>query len=295
MTTAAPPAGKMVLSKRRSALTMLWLRFRRRPASLVALGFIVLLVFAAVFAPWVAPYDPNAQDYDSAWEPPTREHWFGADDLGRDLLSRLIYGGRVSLSVGALVMLAQLLVGLPIGAITGLRGGWIDFAFGRMVDIISSVPTILFNLLLVLVLGRGFINVVIALSATGWVGIARLVRGQVLSLRATDYVRAARGMGANTGHIILHHLIRNALTPVLVTMTYSIPAAMMAEAGISYLGMGITPPMASWGQIFGQFQSYIMSTPHLAIIPSIVQSLTLLSFYLLADGVRDALDPTIQV
>jgi ABC-type dipeptide/oligopeptide/nickel transport system permease subunit len=276
-------------------MTILWLRFRRNKASLAALAFVTLLVLAAIFAPWISPYDPNHQDYAAAWSPPTREHWFGADDLGRDLLTRLIYGGRVSLSVGALVVLAQLVIGLPVGAITGLRGGWIDFVFGRVVDIISSVPTILFNLLLVLVLGRGFINVIIALSATGWVGIARLVRGQVLSLRATDYVRAARGMGANTTHIITQHLIRNALTPVLVAMTYSIPAAMMAEAGISYLGMGITPPMASWGQIVGQFQGYIQTIPHLAIIPSILLSLTLMSFYVLADGVRDAMDPTIQV
>jgi ABC-type dipeptide/oligopeptide/nickel transport system permease subunit len=260
-----------------------------------ALAFIILQVVVAIFAPWIAPYGPNEQDYSATWEPPSRRHWFGTDDLGRDMLSRLIYGARVSISVGILAQLVQLIIGLPIGAVAGLSGGTADFVFMRVVDVLSSVPTVLFYMLMIIVLGRGFINIILALSLTGWIGIARLVRGQVLSLKVTDYVRAAQGMGANTSHIIRQHLIRNSLTPVVVMVTLGVPGLMMAEAGLSFLGLGITPPMTSWGQMMGLYQQYIQSAWHLTVFPALVLSLTMLAWFQLGDGLRDALDPTIRV
>lgn len=295
MTTAAPTAEQVKLPGRKSPLMMFWLRFRRRTVTVAALAFILLEVVVAILAPWIAPYDPVKQDYTATWEPPSRAHWFGTDDLGRDVLSRLMIGARVSISVGVLAQLAQLIIGLPVGAITGLRGGWIDFAFMRLVDILSSVPTVLFYMLMVIVLGRGFVNIILAMSITGWIGIARLVRGQVLSLKTTDYVRAAQGMGAHTNHIIRYHLIRNALTPVVVSVTLGVPGSMMGEAGLSFLGLGITPPMTSWGQMMGLYQTYIQSAWYLTVFPALVLSLTMLAWFQLGDGLRDALDPTIQV
>lgn len=281
--------------KRRSVAQAFWYRLRRDRKAMIALAFIIFEILVAVFAPWVAPYRPDESDYAAIWASPSREHWMGADDLGRDVLSRLIYGGRVSISVGILAQLTQVLIGLPIGAIAGIVGGWVDYAFMRLIDILSSIPNMLLYLLMVLVLPRGFVSIIIALSVTGWIGIARLVRGQVLSLKATDYVRAARGMGADTRHIISAHLIRNTLSPVLVSVTLGIPGSMMAEAGLSFLGLGITPPMASWGQMIGLYQSYIQTSWHLTVFPAIVLSLTMLGWFTLGDGLRDAFDPSIQV
>ncbi len=288
-------ASDLALNKRQSALQVFWTRFRRNKRAVLALAFILLEIVMAILAPWIAPYDPNKQDYDAAWQRPSRAHWMGTDDLGRDVLSRLMVGARVSISVGILAQLMQLLIGLPVGAITGLQGGWIDFAFMRLVDVLSSVPTLLFYMLMMILLGRGFFNIVLAMSLTGWIGIARLVRGQVLSLKATDYVRAARGMGASTGHIIVHHLVRNALSPVVVAVTLGIPGSMTAEAGLSFLGLGISPPMSSWGQMMGLYQQYIQTAWHLTVFPALVLSLTMLAWFQLGDGLRDALDPTIQV
>ena len=167
--------------KHRSVWQSFWLRL------------IIIEILSAVFAPWIAPYDPDKSDYDALWSLPTKKHWMGTDDLGRDVFSRLIYGGRVSFAVGILAQFTQVVIGLPIGAVAGLVGGWVDYAFMRFIDILSSIPNMLLYLLMVLVLPRGFISIIIALSVTGWIGVARLVRGQVLSLKATDYVRAARG------------------------------------------------------------------------------------------------------
>lgn len=279
----------------RSVWQAFWYRLRRNRRAMVALGFIIFEILVAIFAPWIAPYEPDKSDYDALWSPPTAEHWMGTDDLGRDVLSRLIYGGRVSISVGILAQLTQVLIGLPSGAIAGLVGGWVDYVFMRLIDVLSSIPNMLLYLLMVLVLPRGFFSIVIALSVTGWIGIARLVRGQVLSLKATDYVRAARGMGGGTRHIIMHHLVRNTLSPVLVSITLGVPSSMMAEAGLSFLGLGITPPMSSWGQMIGLYQAYIQTSWHLTVFPALVLSLTMLSWFTLGDGLRDALDPSIQV
>ncbi len=210
----------------------------RNPKAMVALGVVLLEIIIVVFAPWIAPYEPGETDYEALWSPPTAKHWMGTDDLGRDVMSRLMYGGRISIAVGILAQITQVVIGLPIGAIAGLMGRWVDYAFMRLIDILSSVPSMLLYLLMVLVLPRGFLSIVIALSVTGWIGIARLVRGQVLSLKTTDYVRAARGMGADTRHIIVSHLVRNTLSPVVVSITIGIPGSMMAEAGLSSWGSG---------------------------------------------------------
>lgn len=276
-------------------LWQVWRRFQRNRLAAIALAVIVLQIAIALFAPWIAPYDPYASDYAATWQKPNAAHWLGTDDLGRDVLARLIYGSRISISVGILSQLVIVLIGLPIGALAGLLGGWFDFVVMRVVDVLSSLPTILLYVLLMIALGAGFGNIIIAMSLTGWIGIARLVRGQVLSLKETDYVRAARAMGGGTRHIVLTHLVRNAMTPVIVSLALGVPGAMFAEAGLSFLGLGIASPRASWGQMIGLYQGYIQSSWHLTVFPAVVLAVTLLAWFLVGDGVRDALDPSLRV
>ena len=275
----------------RGALARAWARFRRDHLAVAAAGFIILEILIAIFAAQIAPYDPNRGDYAATWQLPSPQHLLGTDDLGRDLLSRLIFGARVSLAVGIVSQIVLVLIGVPIGALAGLLGGWVDYLIMRLIDILSSLPTLLFYILLMVVLGAGFVNIIIAMALTGWIGIARLVRGQVLSLKETDYVRAARAMGASTGHIVAVHLVRNALTPVIVNMTLGVPGAMFAEAGLSFLGLGITPPTPSWGQMIGLYQQYIQTYWHLTVFPAIILALTMLAWVLVGNALQEALDP----
>ena len=290
MATTARVMNETALPKRPSGLRLFWLRFRRSRAGVLALSFIIIEAAVALFAPWIAPYDPYRGDFAATWQTPNALHWLGTDDLGRDVLSRLIYGARVSISVGVLSQLVIAAVGLPVGALAGLRGGWLDYVLMRVIDVLSSLPALLFYILLMVALGAGFGNLIIAMAATGWIGMARLVRGQVLTLKETDYVRAARAMGGGTRHIITTHLLRNAMTPVIVAVALGIPGAMFAEAGLSFLGLGIPSPQASWGQMIGLYQSYIRTAWHLTVFPSTVLALTMLAWFILGDRVRDALD-----
>lgn len=268
-------------------------RFLRNRAATVGLVFILLQFVVAVFAPYIAPYDPYAGDFTATWQLPNRTYWLGTDDLGRDVLSRLIYGARISLAVGVLSQVVIVLIGLPIGAVAGLAGGWFDFVVMRIIDVLSSLPIILFYILLLVALGGGFTNIILAMAVTGWIGIARLVRGQVLSLKERDFVLAARAIGADARQIVTTHLIPNTLTPVIVSVALGVPGAMFAEAGLSFLGLGIVSPAASWGQMIGLYQGYIQTAWHLTVFPALVLALTLLAWFMVGDGLRDALDPSL--
>jgi ABC-type dipeptide/oligopeptide/nickel transport system permease subunit len=294
MDVVTPPLAREAAASPRRTLWHIWRRFQRNRLAVAALAFIVLEILVAIFAPWIAPYDPYEPDFAATWQQPSAAHWLGTDDLGRDVLSRLIYGSRISISVGVLSQLVIVLIGLPIGALAGLLGGWADYIVMRIIDVLSSIPTILLYILMLIALGAGFGNIIIAMAVTGWIGIARLVRGQVLSLKETDYVRAARGMGGSVSHIVLTHLVRNAMTPVIVTLALGVPGAMFAEAGLSFLGLGIASPQASWGQMIGLYQGYIQTSWHLTVFPAVVLAATLLAWFLVGDGVRDALDPSLR-
>ena len=263
-------------------------RFARSKLAVAAFFFIIFQIIIAVAAPYIAPYNPYKGDFLATWETPNRLHWLGTDDLGRDVLSRLLYGARVSISVGILSQLAIALVGIPVGAIAGLKGGWLDYILMRVIDVLSSLPTILFYILLMVALGAGFWNLILAMTLTGWIGIARLVRGQVLSLKKTDFIRASRSMGAGNWYIIKKHILRNVMTPIIVSIALGIPGAMFAEAGLSFLGLGIPAPQASWGQMIGMYQAYIRTAWHLTVFPSIILALTMLAWFLVADGIREA-------
>ena len=275
--------------RRAVGLRLFWSRFRRDRAGVAALAFIVFQVTVALLAPWVAPYDPYQGDFAATWQRPNALHWLGTDDLGRDVLSRILYGARVSISVGVLSQLAAAAVGVPVGALAGLRGGWLDYALMRVVDVLSSLPSLLFYILLMVALGAGFGNLILAMAVTGWIGMARLVRGQVLTLKEADYVRASRAMGAGTWHVVRAHLLRNTASPVIVSLALGVPGAMFAEAGLSFLGLGIPSPQASWGQMIGMYQAYIRTAWHLTVFPSAVLAVTMLAWFLLGDAVRGAL------
>lgn len=279
-----------------SSLFLLWRRFKTRKFAVVALGFITLQILMAIFAKYITPYDPYYSDYAATYQAAsTAKHWLGADDLGRDYFTRIVFGARVSYIVGIFSQIALVVIGIPIGAVAGLVGGWIDFVVMRVIDILSSIPTILLYILLLIALGSGLQNMLIAMSITGWIGIARLVRGQVLSIRQTDYVRASRAMGANSSWITRTHIIRNVLSPIVVTMTLGVPGAMYAEAGLSFLGLGIAPPTPSWGQMIGSYGGFILAYPHLLVYPSLVLAATMLAWIVLGDGVRDAMDSNVRI
>ncbi len=272
-----------------------WVRFRRNKMAMISAVFIVLEILAAIFAQQISPYDPLKGDYKATWELPSAQHWLGTDDLGRDVLTRLIYGARISLSIGILSQIIIAVIGVPVGALAGLAGGWFDFVLMRLVEILSSIPMLFFYILLLIALGGGFQNILLALAVTGWIGLARLVRGQVLTLKATDYVRASRGMGATTRQILFKHILPNSLTPVIVSLALGIPGAMFAEAGLSFIGLGIAPPTPSWGQMIGRYQTYIQTYWHLTVFPAVVLALTMLAYIYLGDGIQEALDPNVRV
>jgi oligopeptide transport system permease protein len=291
MAVGAATAHGALPVRRRKGLDRIWQRFQRNRRAVFGLVLLGLQFFVVIAAPWLAPYDPLEPHYVAVWQTPNATHLLGTDDLGRDVLSRLIYGARISTGVGVLSQLIIVLVGVPIGALAGLLGGWFDFIIMRVIDVLSSLPSLLFYILLMVALGAGFSNIILAMAITGWIGIARLVRGQVLSLKETDYVRAARAMGGSTNHIILTHLIRNALTPVIVAVTLGVPGAMFAEAGLSFLGLGVPPPTPSWGQMIGLYQGYMQTAWHLTLFPAIVLAIAMLGWVFVGDGLRDALDP----
>jgi oligopeptide transport system permease protein len=283
-----------VAQKRSSTAALAVRRFLRNRVAVVALIFILLQVLIAILAKYIAPYDPYFSDYTVTYAPPSAKHLLGVDDLGRDMLSRIIYGTRVSYTVGVLSQIVLILIGMPLGALAALWGGWFDYALTRLIDILSSIPGILLYILLVIAIGAGLRSIIIAFSITGWIGIARLIRGQVLTLKESDFVRASRSMGAGTGWILQNHIVRNTLTPIIVSMTLGVPGAMFAEAGLSFLGLGIAAPTPSWGQMIGVYAGFVRTAPHLVVYPSLVLAATMLAWILLGDGVRDALDPNIR-
>lgn len=271
-----------------------WRRFRHHPPALVGLGIILTFVLLAVFAPLISPYDPVAQDLSSAVQSPSASHWFGTDQLGRDIATRLMYGTRISLLIGVLAVLIGLLIGVPLGMVAGYYGGWADLAVSRAADMMFAFTSILLALTLVAVLGVSLKNVIVAVGISVVPVIIRLVRSSVLSLREEPYVEAARALGASDLRIITRHVFRNALTPVLVHGTLSIGVSILLAAGLGFLGLGVQSPTPEWGTMLGEGRQFIFNAPHMTTFPGITIFLAILAFNLLGDGLRDALDPRMR-
>ena len=295
--TALNPDSKLTVKGKQQHRT-LWQdatrRFFRNRLAVVGFGIVLFLLFLAIFADVLAPYDYAEVNFTIRHPQLPFVHpdyLLGTDPTGRDYLSRLIYGARTSMSVGLILASLSVLVGLPVGAAAGYLGGKVDFVVTRLIEILTAFPGLLFAILIVSVLGGGFWKVILALSITSWVGMARLVRGQVLSLREKEYVEAARSLGARQRDVIFRHLLPNILSPVLVAVSFGIPGAMFGEAGLSFLGLGINDPIASWGKMVGVAGAYVRVYWHLALFPTLAIALAMLGFSFVGDGLRDALDP----
>ena len=302
MVVAAPAAGLGAPSPAAAAVasqsTNLWRdAFRRLVRNRLAMAggvVIVILVLVAIFADVLAPRPYTKTNFGRLNEPPSRDYVLGTDALGRDLFSRMIYGARVSMLVGLGAQVIVVLIGVPIGALSGYVGGRTDVFLTRFIDVMYAFPRLLFVILVMSMLGAGLTNIFIAIGLTGWVGIARQTRAQVLAIKAKEYVDAARGLGAGFGRLLTRHILPNALTPIVVAVTFGIPEAIFTEAALSFIGVGINPPTPSWGQMVGEGQQFIRSYWHLCVFPSIAIAITMLAFTFFGDGVRDALDPKMK-
>jgi peptide/nickel transport system permease protein len=257
----------------------------------VGAAIVLLTVVGAIIAPWAVPYDPSGQELALRLERPSLEHPFGLDELGRDILSRVLAGARISLFVGLTVVGISSFVGVLLGSIAGYFGGWIDDVISRTIDVLLAFPGILLAIALVAVLGPSLTNVVMALSVIGWVGYARLVRGQVLKSRELEFVQAARALGAGTPRILIRHVVPTTMPAVMVQATLGMAGAILAEASLSFLGLGVQPPTPSWGTMLNGGRLHLLDAPHLTIFPGAAIAALVLGFNFLGDGLRDAIDP----
>jgi peptide/nickel transport system permease protein len=269
---------------------------RHNPLAAIGVVLIVIFVTFALFAPWIARYDPAFIDLPGRLTPPTRAHWFGTDELGRDILSRVIYGARISMLVGSCVVALSLGLGLVIGSIAGFYGGAIDrFVNVVVMNAFLSFPGILLAIAFVAFRGPGIFNLVLALSLGGWVGYARLVRGQVLAAREREFVEAARALGASDLRIVVRHILPNIIQPVIVQAAIGMAGAILAEATMSFLGLGVPPPTASWGTMLNDARAHLFDAPHLVLFPALAVMLAVLSFNFIGDALRDYLDPRSRI
>ena len=290
---AAPGAQRLALALPRAAAgRRAWVRrASRNRMALAGAAIVAILVLLALSAPWITPARYDRPDFGDAWQFPSPRHWMGTDGVGRDLYSRVVYGSRVSLLVGLTAQTIALGVGLPLGLSAGVLGGRVDFAVMRVVDALTAFPQLLFALLIMVVLGSGLGNILLAIGLHAWIPICRLVRAQSLREREQEYAEAARAQGAGRVRIVLRHILPNLLAPVIVAVTLGIPQAIFTEAALSFLGIGIKPPAPSWGQMVGEGVNHIRFYWHLALFPAVMIAFTMAGFVLLGDGLRDVLDP----
>lgn len=292
-------------SKRESATATEWLRsrvqavrrsrkyqqFTSNRLNLIGLTFVLVVVLAAVFAPAIAPAEPNEQDLLNRLEPPSAEHPMGTDQLGRDVLSRLLYGARITLGIAVTVVAITLAIGTVVGVVAGYAGGWVDEALMRFVDILLAFPGILLALVIAGILGPSLTNIMIALAVVGWTQYARIIRGSVLSVKEKEFIKAAQLMDVSRTRIIARHVLPNVITPVVVLATMDMAYVILGTAGLSFLGLGAQPPTPEWGTMLSQGRNYLQDAWWVVNLPGLAIMVTVLGFNLLGDGLRDVLDP----
>jgi ABC-type dipeptide/oligopeptide/nickel transport system permease subunit len=279
---AAPPS---------SILKDIVTAYRRNRLATLGAVIVVILFLMAIFAPWLSPYDPLAIDLDLMTQAPSQAHWLGTDQFGRDLLTRILYGTRISLEVGIIPTLLSMTIGTTLGLIAGYYGGKVDMAIMRLCDVVMAFPSLLLAMAIMYTLGASLLNIFIALAAVGWAGTARVVRSQVLSLKEKEFVEAARAVGVRNRVIMVRHILPNCLPALIVLFTMGIPGAILSEASLSFLGVGAQPPTPSWGLIVTSGKEFLFSAPWIALSPGVFILLTALAFNFMGDGLRDALDP----
>jgi oligopeptide transport system permease protein len=271
-----------------------WRRLKANKMAMTGLVLITILTLMAIFGPMFSHYSYSDQDLFGTYQPPNAQHWFGTDNLGRDLFTRVMYGARISLAIGIFGSLINLTIGVLYGGISGFFGGRVDDIMMRIVDILYSIPTLIYVILLMVVLEPGLQNILLALGISYWLSMARIVRGQILSLKEQDFVLAAKTIGASRWRILLRHLVPNSIGPIIVTTTLAIPNAIFTEAWLSFLGLGVSAPMASWGVLASEGVAGFRSYPYLLFIPAVFISITMLAFNFFGDGLTDALDPKMR-
>ena len=283
----------MALSTTWTAATTLG---RRNRLAAVGMVFVAVFILFALFAPWIAPKDPALPDLPSRLQSPGGAHWFGTDELGRDILSRVIYGARISMLVGGGVVAGSLLLGLFIGSLAGYYGGYTDKFFSVIImNAFLSFPGILLAIAFVAFLGPGIFKLILALCVGGWVGYARLVRAQVLAVKEKEFVEAARALGASDWRIVTRHILPNIIQPVIVQAAIGMAGAILAEAAMSFLGLGVPPPTASWGSMLNDGRNHLFDSPHLVLFPAAAVMLAVLSFNFIGDALRDFMDPRSRI
>lgn len=272
-----------------------WRRLKKNKLAMFGMGVILLLVLMAIIGPHIQPYGYSDQNFAEADQGPSLKHWFGTDDLGRDLFVRVWYGARISLFIAVMAALIDLVIGIVYGGISGFRGGNTDEVMMRVVEVLYAIPYLLVVIMLMVVMGQGLWTIIIALGALGWMNMARLVRGQILQLKEQEYVLAARTLGASNRRLLFKHLVPNTLGVIIVNITFTIPSAIFTEAFLSFLGLGVPVPMASWGTLANDaLGALIQGHFYQLAFPAIFISLTMLAFNLFGDGLRDALDPRMR-
>lgn len=287
-------AAKRTQFKKRSQAFEVWKRLRRNKMAILGMGVVLFLILIAVFADVIAPYDPAATDFSARLQMPSRAHWFGTDNLGRDILSRVIYGGRTSLLVAALAELMAMVAGCFFGLTAAYFGGKYEALVMRLNDILMAIPTMLLAICVSAVLGTGTINTAIAVAIGGLPGFIRLMRASALTIKNQEYVEAARAIGSGNGHIMRVHLLPNTLSTIIVQATMGVGGCIMAISGLSFIGLGVQPPIAEWGSMLTGGREFLRDFWPLATFPGLAIALTLFGFNIFGDGLRDALDPRLR-
>lgn len=273
---------------------IIWHRFKQKRSAVLGGMIVGTIFFLSLLAPLLSPYDPNKIEIEKILEPPSINHLFGTDPLGRDVLSRVLWGGRISLLVGFIAVGIAMVIGISIGAVAGFYGGGMDAFLMRLVDVMLSIPTFFLILTVIAILEPSIWNIMIVIGVTGWMGVARLVRGQFLTLRETDYVTAARAAGSSNIRLIFRYILPNALSPVYVSVILGVAGAILTESGLSFLGLGVQPPKPSWGGILTAGKDNIEIAWWLSVFPGLAIFITVLGYNLLGEGLRDVLDPRLK-
>jgi peptide/nickel transport system permease protein len=273
---------------------MVWRRFKKHKLAMVGLCLLVVLYTIAIFAPIIATQPYDRVDPPNRLQAPSAEHWLGTDDIGRDVWSRLVWGARISLAVGFVAAGVSVFIGTTVGALAGYYGGWVDAVLMRLTEIVMAFPTFFLLLTIVSVISRSIFNIMIVIGLTSWPSLARMVRGQILSLREQEFTEAARALGASDSRIILRHILPNAMAPVIDAATLRIGGAILSESGLSFLGLGVPEPYPSWGSVLNAGRSYLRMAPWITTLAGIFIFLTVLAFNYVGDGLRDALDPRLK-
>ncbi|MET3696880.1 oligopeptide transport system permease protein [Bacillus oleivorans] len=271
-----------------------WSRFRKDPLAMIGLCVVIIITLAAIIGPMLSPYTYDGQNLGNGNQGPSAEHWFGTDKFGRDIFTRTLYGARISLTIGFVAAAINMVIGVIYGGISGYFGGRVDMIMMRVVDMLIAIPDLLYIILMMMFLGNSLQSIIIALCITSWIGTARIVRSQVITLKHQEYALAARCIGESKSRILFRHLLPNSIGPIIVTVTFLVPSAIFSEAFLSFLGIGIQVPIASWGTLVNDAIPTIFTEPYQMLFPALAISVTMFSLNFIGDGLRDALDPRLK-